>query len=88
LDLEPDATAEEIRAAYLKKVQQHPPERSPEEFERVRDAYEELRDPRQRARKLLFGDEALPPLVHLLEGKRAARRFVGPKPWLAVLRER
>ena len=68
LELEPEATGEEIRAAYLRKIKQYPPERHPEEFERVRDAYEDLRDPRGRTRKLLFSGDPLPPLEHLLEG--------------------
>jgi curved DNA-binding protein CbpA len=87
LELGPEATTEEIRAAYLRKIKQFPPERHPEEFERVRDAYDELRDPRGRTRRLLFSGDPLPPLTRLLEGRRAARRFVGPKPWLAVLKE-
>ena len=40
-----DAGEEEIRAAYVRKVKEHPPDRSPEEFERIRDAYDSLRDP-------------------------------------------
>lgn len=87
LEVEPEATGEEIRAAYLRKIKQYPPERHPEEFERVRDAYEDLRDPRGRTRKLLFSGDPLPPLEHLLEGHAAARRYVGPKLWLEALRK-
>ena len=64
-----------------------PPERHPQEFERVRDAYAELRDPRERTRQRLFHGDPLPPLASLLDGKHAARRFAGPKPWLAVLKQ-
>ena len=87
LELDPEASDEEIRAAYLRKIKQHPPERDPEAFERVRDAYDILRDPRRRMRNLLFSGEPLPPLDHLLEGRRAVRNFVGPKPWLTVLKQ-
>src|ERR1035437_7969776 len=38
LEIEAEAGDEEIRAAYLRKVKQHPPDRSPREFERVRSA--------------------------------------------------
>lgn len=82
-----DAGDEEIRAAYLRKVKEHPPDRSPREFERVRDAYEELRDPRRRARRLLLSADPAQPLVSLLESGAAERRFTGPDPWLAVLKE-
>jgi len=50
LGISRDATDEEIRAAYLLKVREHPPDRSPEQFEQIRDAYEVLRDPRRRLR--------------------------------------
>ena len=88
LEIEPQASAEEIRAAYLRKIKQYPPERHPVEFEKVRDAYDTLRDPRARTRNLLFSGDPLPPLTHLLHGRLGARRFIGPKPWLAVLEEK
>ena len=57
LALGQDAGEEEIRAAYVRKVKEHPPDRSPEEFERIRDAYDSLRDPRRRMRdRLLSAD--------------------------------
>ena len=85
LDVPPDAGDEEIRAAYLRKVAEFPPERSPAEFESIRDAYETLRDPRRRRRLQLAVDPAAP-FVALLEAT-AERRYVGPEPWLAVMKE-
>ena len=85
LGIPANASDEEIRAAYLDKVKQHPPDRSPEEFERIRDAYETLRDPRRRMRNLILSVDPAEPLAALAEG-RARRRFTGPEPWLAVLR--
>lgn len=87
LGVTPDAGDEEIRAAYLRKVAEFPPDRSPEEFERVRDAYETLRDPRRRTRRILDADPQAP-FASLLEGLPAQRRHVGPEPWLAAIRER
>ena len=83
-----EAGDEEIRSAYLDKVKEHPPDRSPREFERVRDAYEMLRDPKQRIRNLLLSGNPDQRLVSLLEGRQSERRFTGPAPWLAVLREK
>ena len=83
-----EAGDEEIRAAYLRKVKEHPPDRSAVEFERVRDAYETLRDPRRRMRQMLLSADPKQPLVSLLEGRVSERRFTGPDPWLAVLKER
>jgi curved DNA-binding protein CbpA len=86
LGIAPDATDDEIRAAYLRKVKEYPPDRAPVEFERVRDAYENLRDPRRRARHL-FSVDPNQPLASLLDGGEEERRFLGPEPWLAVLKE-
>jgi len=79
------ASEDEIRAAYLRRVKEHPPERSPEEFERIRDAYETLRDPRRRMRNLLLAADPAAPLAALIDGPRE-HRFTGPDPWLEVLK--
>jgi len=82
-----DADDAEIRAAYLRKVKQFPPDRCGEQFEKIRDAYETLRDPRRRTHLMLLSADPQAPLTALLEGQEDDRRFVGPDPWLAVLRE-
>jgi curved DNA-binding protein CbpA len=87
LGVPPEAGDEEIRAAYLRKVKEFPPDRAPREFERVRDAYELLRDPRRRIRLLLLSIDPHQPLASLAP-PNAGRRFTGPEPWLAVLREK
>jgi curved DNA-binding protein CbpA len=88
LGIDAEAGEEEIRAAYLRKVKEYPPDRSPGEFERVRDAYEILRDPRNRTRAMLVGADPKQPLVSLLDGLKPKRQFTGPEPWLAVSREK
>lgn len=87
LGIPPEAGDEEIRAAYLRKVKEYPPDRAPREFEKVRDAYEILRDPRRRTHYLVLSADPKLPLVSLLEGRTSERRFTGPEPWLAVVRE-
>ena len=86
LGVSQDAGEEEIRAAYLRKVKEHPPDRSPEEFERIRDAYDGLRDPRRRMRDRLLSADPLAPLVSMIEIRARQRRFAGPQPWLEVLK--
>jgi curved DNA-binding protein CbpA len=81
-----NAGDEEIRAAYVRKVKEHPPDRSPEEFERIRDAYDSLRDPRRRMRDRLLSADPLAPFVSVIEIKARQRRFAGPQPWLEVLK--
>ena len=88
LGVAPNAGDEEIRAAYLRKVKENPPDRSAAAFERIRDAYEILRDPRRRALYMLLSADPEAPLVSLLPARTPERRFTGPGPWLAVLREK
>ncbi len=80
------ATDDALRAAYLAQVRLYPPDRDPERFEQVRDAYALLRDPNVRARQVLQSPPAIP-LSAILEGTESSRRFAGPAPWLAVLKE-
>lgn len=88
LDVSRDAGDEEIRAAYLRKVKEHPPERSPEEFERIRDAYDILRDPRRRIHDSLFDCDPFVPLGSAIRLDALPRKFVGPQPWLEALKRK
>jgi curved DNA-binding protein CbpA len=72
------ATDEEIRRAYFRLVREHPPERDPDQFKRIRAAYDVLRDPARRAEWDLFV-AVQPP------GPLPSRRR--PKPDLAFHRE-
>lgn len=86
LGVAPEAGPEEIRAAYLRLLRQFPPDRAPEQFQRIRAAYELLSDPRQRARRMLLEDDPFRPLTRLIQRREAGRRFVGPGPWLEALK--
>jgi hypothetical protein len=83
-----DATPEEIRAAYLNKIREYPPEKFPGEFERVRDAYAILSDARYRSRLMLQSINPAASLETLLDHQKQSRHFVGPEAWLAAMRER
>src|SRR6266542_5406664 len=54
LGVERTASESEIKQAYFAKVRQHPPERDPEGFKRIRAAYEKLRSGADRAETDLF----------------------------------
>jgi DnaJ-class molecular chaperone len=86
LGVQDNASEAEIRAAWLMKVKEFPPDRSPVEFERIRDAYDSLRDPRVRARAMLFSTAFSAPLHSLFEKTIAARSFLGPHAWREVLK--
>ena len=76
LDVPPAATTEEIRAAYLRGVKEHPPDRDPRAFEELRDAYDALRDPARRAALLLLAADPEAPLVTLLDDCVSTSRHV------------
>jgi len=82
-----DASEETLRQAYLKKLRQYPPDRAPEEFERVRDAYDMARKPGMRLGAMLSTENPEAPLVSLLDDVEHERAFVGPKAWLALMKE-
>lgn len=82
------ASDEQLRSAYLKKVQQHPPDRDPDAFERIRDGYERLRDPAARAEAVLHGADPNAPLVSILDGLPPRRAFVGTQLWMELLKEK
>jgi len=82
-----DAGNEQIRAAYLAGVKRHPPDRDPEAFERIRDAYECIRDPGRRISRMLLQVDPTAPLVSLLDGTPPPRRFVPVEKWIDALKE-
>ncbi len=49
LGLQPDAEAKAIKRAYFRGVRKHPPEKDPDGFRRIREAYETLSDSAARA---------------------------------------
>ncbi len=81
------ADEQELRSAYLKKVQEHPPDRDPDIFEQIRDAYEQIRNPAVRAKAILEGPSPFAPLASLLEGSQPKRAFVGSQLWIELLKE-
>jgi DnaJ-class molecular chaperone len=87
LGLDEAANDEMIREAYLAAIRISPPDRDPEGFRRIRDAYEQLRDPEKRLALRLFGPTPLPDLTALVETFPEERRHVGPDLWLNILRE-
>lgn len=87
LEVAPQADAAALRAAYLEKVRQFPPDRYPTEFERARDAYEILSDPRRRLQDAIARANPLAPFADLATGHdEARRRHVGLDPWIEAVR--
>jgi len=66
LELDPAADEVTIRKRYLELVRRYPPDREPERFREVREAYGLLRDPVKRIEAQLFdmrSDEQLDEIV-------------------------
>ena len=55
MGISPDADEAAMRRRYLELVRQYPPEKCPEQFAEIRQAYDELRDPVARLQLQLFG---------------------------------
>jgi curved DNA-binding protein CbpA len=69
-------------------VRRHPPDRDPEGFREVREAYALLSDPEVRLTQRLFGRPGLRRLGDLARLFEAAPRRAGFAPFRALLRER
>lgn len=80
------ASPEEIRQAYLELLKQFPPDRAPEKFQEIREAYEVMNDPYLRFQRLCETTSLDEPPFELLDEEEEGVRFVGPDPWLAVLK--
>jgi curved DNA-binding protein CbpA len=80
LEVEPFATDGEIKEAYIQRVKQYPPDRFPEEFKQIRDAYERISTLKGRIDYRLFSLEP-PDLNRLLERLFAAgeRKRLSPQ---------
>ncbi len=87
LGVDETANDETIREAYIAAIRTSPPDRDPEGFRRVRDAYEHLRDPERRLALRLFGPAPLSDLMALVDAFPQERRHIGPELWLNILRE-
>ncbi|MEW6744924.1 MAG: J domain-containing protein [Planctomycetota bacterium] len=87
LGLSTDASDEEIRRRYRELVKMHPPDRDPERFERLRDAYSLIEDPQRRATMALLGPAPLADLSELRQRLQSRRKPVPARLWLEVLKD-
>jgi curved DNA-binding protein CbpA len=65
LGLDRQADAGEIKKTYFRLVREYSPESSPEQFQRIRAAYEQLRSPERRAQADLLLLQPPPPISSL-----------------------
>lgn len=67
-----DASEAEVRARYLQLVKQFPPERDPDKFREIRQAFEAAKDPLTIARRLLLppDDDEVPEWSVAIEAQK------------------
>lgn len=87
LGLSDAASDDEIRAAYLRGLREFPPDRAPEQFQKLHEAYDYLRNPEVRFQSILRAEDADLSLAEWVAKHPAPRRFVGPGPWLAAMKK-
>lgn len=74
LGLPRHAGEEDIRQRYLTLVREHPPEREPEQFAAIRNAYDQLRDPVASLERRLFDPTATDTFDSLIAGEQQRLR--------------
>ncbi len=83
LELDLNATDEEIRKRYLKLIKRHTPEKDPDRFQEITSAYEQIKTPRARIRGKLFGalsvSDTEEALLSLRRARTPVRRRAGLK---------
>ena len=87
LGLDPlQATDESVRKAYMEAIRNHPPDRDPEMFERIRDAYNRIADENKRIHLNLFGFENSQSMIEWLPENNERPR-AGTEKWIAMIEE-
>jgi DnaJ-class molecular chaperone len=83
-----DASDADLRRRYLELVRQYPPDRAPEQFAAIREAYDRVRDPEVRLSAMLFSvasEDSMPAI--LAESRRRLRSMRIPTKILLSLAE-
>lgn len=70
LNVGPEASPDEIRQRYLTLVREFSPERDPQRFAQIREAYDQLRDPVASLERRLFNTTAIDTFDTLLAADR------------------
>ena len=88
LGVEMGASDEEIHRAFLRATRKCPPDRDPEGFERIRDAYEKLKNGISRFNAMieLVSKNGVSIKAIARNAPRPTRTYLGPKVWLDVIK--
>ncbi len=72
LGLNHKSNDQEIRQKYLELVRAHPPSRDPEKFQQIQDAYDQIKERRDRVREYLLGSDQYDSFSAFLRALEAA----------------
>lgn len=78
LNVTPEDGDDAIRKRYLEAVRRFPPETHPEQFQRVRDAYERIKDADSRLAFLLFEPSQGETIEELIEEEQCRNGWKPP----------
>jgi hypothetical protein len=84
LELDPSASPDEFRKAYLSLVRQYPPDREPEKFREIHAAYQLVNDPMEQAKSILMPSRERPDLVQVIAAAEKIRPRLTPLNLLAL----
>jgi hypothetical protein len=76
LNLAEGASDQQIRARYLELVRQYPPESAPDRFAEIRAAYDEISNPHEQIKRMLFfpPKDSIDDIIHDLKSEGSERR--------------
>lgn len=78
------ATDEAVHQAYLEAVRHYPPDKRPEEFKRIREAYEAIKTSEKRIELMLFGIKSNHSFHDLLP-EDTNRKRIGADLWISMI---
>lgn len=81
-----NATDETIRKAYMEAIKKHPPDRDPEMFEKIRNAYDLIDVEQKRIQIELFGLKNKNKLFEYMP-ENESRPRAGAALWIAAIEE-
>ena len=85
LEVDINATDAEIKKAYFAKIKEFPPDRNPEKFMEIRQAYDQLKDSVARAELKLTTPKPCNNMVDIIKDEKIEKKFVGAEQWLKIL---